>query len=197
MLRDSIAARLIAPLVFVLAACVGDGTASDVAAQTAAPPLPAPLSRIPASQLSRTIQRIGEAEITITYSRPVARGRELFGDLVPWDEMWAPGADHASYLTTSADIELGGQPLPAGSYSIWLRPGPGSFEFVFHREWDVFHMPYPGDDGVALRLEVPTTTATHMETMAFYFPVADRRDGALAFHWGETRAEIPIHVPEP
>ena len=133
----------------------------------------------------------------MTYSRPVARGREIFGHLVPWDAEWNPGADHATYLRTTADISVAGRPLSEGRYSIWARPGPESWTIIFHRDWDVMHIPFPGRGGIVLELTAVPRTADHMESLAFYFPVADRRSGLLAFHWGETLIEIPIEVPEP
>ncbi|MDX1578148.1 MAG: DUF2911 domain-containing protein [Gemmatimonadota bacterium] len=195
--RPSIAALLVTLAAASACAQPDDGTSeetSDRASQPEAAPAAGPVL---ASQPGSVTQRLAQAEISVHYSRPVARGRVLFGNLVDWDEIWAPGADHATYLTTTADIEVAGQPLPAGSYSIWARPGRDTWTFYFHREWDVFHLPFPGEEGVILEVTAEPVTATHMETLSFYFPVADRRDGVLAFHWGETRVDIPLHVPEP
>ena len=86
--------------------------------------------------------------------------------------------------------------LPAGRYSIWMRPDPEAWTVYFHRDWDVFHLPFPGKDGVAAELTLTPGTAPHMETLAFYFPVVDGRHGVLAFQWGETRLDIPIDVGE-
>lgn len=151
---------------------------------------------VKASQAATVSQTMAEAEITVVYNRPVARGRALFGNIVPWDLEWNPGADQASYLKTTADLELAGQRLPAGSYSIWATPTEGAWELMFHKDWDVFHAPYAGDDGVVVRLSIEPVAAPHVESLMYYFPVADRRDGAVALHWGETLLIVPIHVPE-
>jgi len=152
---------------------------------------------VKASQAATVSQTIAEAEITIVYNRPVARGRRIFGNLVPWDVEWNPGADQATHIETSADLRLGDETLKAGSYSVWAIPGEREWTLLFHRSWDVFHAPYPGDQGVELRLQVTPRHAPHMETLAFYFPVVDRRDASLVLHWGETLIEVPIHVPDP
>lgn len=152
---------------------------------------------VKASQAATVSQTMAEAEITVVYNRPVARGRVLFGELVQWGLEWNPGADQATHLTTTRDLLLAGERLPAGSYSIWAIPNPDEWTLIFHRDWDVFHTPYPGDEGVELRLDVEPQAAAHVESLAFYFPVVDRRDGALALHWGETLLLIPIHVPGP
>ena len=150
-----------------------------------------------ASQGAAVSQNLAQAQVTIVYNRPVARGREIFGHLVPFGEHWHPGADQATVFRTTADILVGGELLPAGRYSLWAVPDPSSWELIFHRDWDVFHLPYPGDEGVQLRLSVEPLTGEHMETMAFHFPVADRREGVLAFHWADTKLEIPIEAPGP
>ncbi len=152
---------------------------------------------VKASQAASVSQTMAEAEITVVYNRPVARGRGLFGNLVPWDLEWNPGADQATHIKTTSDLLVAGQPLPAGNYSLWAIPTPNEWTIIFHRDWDVFHTPYPGDEGVELRLEIEPIPASHVESLAFYFPVVDRRDGVLALHWGETLLLIPLHVPEP
>lgn len=195
-----------AGLIWAVAAC-GDtppaaegstaGAGMQETALQAAPTATSQSTFVMASQGASVSQNLAQAQITVVYNRPVARGREIFGKLIPWGDIWHPGADQATYLRTTADIIFGGQPLPAGSYSLWAIPNPDEWTLILHRDWDVFHMPYPGDDGVQLRLTVTPQTAEHMETMAFYFPVADLRKGTLAFHWGSTRLEIPIESPGP
>ena len=150
-----------------------------------------------ASQGAAVSQNLAQSQITVVYNRPVARGRVIFGNLVPFDEVWHPGADQATYLRTTADIMVADQLLPAGNYSLWATPGTDTWEVIFHNDWNVFHLPYPGDEGVAIRFEVTPEEAEHMETMAFYFPVADRREGVLAFHWANTKLSIPISAPGP
>ncbi|MFV1988954.1 MAG: DUF2911 domain-containing protein, partial [Gemmatimonadota bacterium] len=193
----------------VFAGCApSDGAEATTTAQTASveqdqaiQPLPiatAQSGAVVASQGAAVSQNLAQAQITVVFNRPVARGREIFGHLVPFGAVWHPGADQATYLRTTADILFGGELLPAGRYSVWAVPGPDEWEIILHRDWDVFHLPFPGEDGVQLRLTVtPQNDADHMESLAFYFPVADARSGVLAFHWGNTKLEIPIEAPGP
>lgn len=69
---------------------------------------------IPWSQRGAVEQRVGFTDVTITYRRPVARGRTLVGGLVRWGRVWNPGADSATTITVSRDIEVEGQPLASG-----------------------------------------------------------------------------------
>lgn len=129
----------------------------------------------------------------MVYNRPVARGRELFGALVPYGEIWNPGADEATRIELSHDITIAGHPLPAGKYSIWAIPHPEEWTLIFSRAWDVEHVPYlDGED--ALRIRVRPQPARHMESLGFYFPVADADSAVLALHWGRRMLSLPLRV---
>ena len=65
---------------------------------------------------------IGGATFTIDYGRPLARGRELLGDVIPYDHVWRTGANAATQFTTSAPITLAGIAVPAGTYTLWTVP---------------------------------------------------------------------------
>jgi len=149
---------------------------------------------IPLSQYQMVTQSLGWAEISVEYRRPVARGRVLFGNLVSWDKTWTPAADSAAVFTVSEDVLVAGQPVPAGSYSLWLVPrAEGPWTLVLSRAARVFHAPYPeGED--LMRVEVTPESGDHMEALAFYFPVVEGRDAVLRVHWGNVIVPIPIHL---
>jgi len=146
------------------------------------------------SQPARVVQRMGSTEITVVYNRPTARGRELFGGLMPWDSIWNPGADEATRIEVDQNVLLDGQLLRAGRYSIWAVPRRDEWTLVFSRAWDVQHRPYPaGQDALTLRIR--PRPAAHMESLTFYFPVADADSATLVLHWGETMIPISIRRP--
>lgn len=147
------------------------------------------------SQPATVSQTLGETRLTIAYNRPVARGRTLFGGIVPWDEVWCPCADEATSLETTADIVIGGQPLPAGKYTIWAIPGETEWTLIFSNAVDVWHIPYPGPAKDRVRLTLQPQTGPHMESLAFYFPMSDLRAATLRLHWGTTYIELPIALP--
>jgi hypothetical protein len=159
-------------------------------------PAPAPAQVIPFSQRGSVSQTVAFTDITISYGRPVARGRALFPGVVKWDAIWHPGADSASRIVITRDIEVEGKPLPAGEYSIWLLPREsGRWTVIFSRAAHVFHTPYPGPDQDALRLDVTVETGAHMETLAFYFPVVLRDEAILRIHWGTLIVPLRIKAP--
>src|SRR6266540_1933158 len=112
-----------------------------------------PLDKVSKSQAAAVSQRIANTEITLTYSRPVARGRELFGALVPYDKVWDPGADQATAIAVSRPIQINDHPLPAGRYSLWAIPRADNWTMIFSRAGEVYHEPYPGEAQDALRFD--------------------------------------------
>lgn len=145
------------------------------------------------SQQGTVTQMIGETRVTIVYNRPVARGRELFGALVPYGKEWCPGADSATAITLSGDVLVAGQPLAAGEYTLWAIPGPDAWTIIFSRALHVWHTPYPRGQEVR-RIQAKPEKGSHMETLAFYFPVVEGSEAVLHLHWGTTVVPIPLTV---
>lgn len=162
---------------------------------TAASPLAAQQS-IPRSQRGSVMQMIGGTRVTVIYSRPVARGRTIFGDIVRWDRLWMPGADSATIVATNGPLLVEGRRLEAGQYSVWTIPGEREWTVILSRAARVWHTNYPGEAQDALRLTVTPKRAEHMETMTFHFPLADGPRAVLAFHWERTAVELRLELPD-
>jgi hypothetical protein len=147
----------------------------------------------PPSQRGSVTQMVAFTNISVAYGRPAARGRALFGALVPWDSVWHPGADSATRVTFSRDVLVEGKPLRAGEYSLWLIPHERApWVVVFSRAAHVFHKPYPGERFDVLRLAVTPAQAAQMESFAIYFPMVLRDEAVLQLHWGTTA--VPLHI---
>jgi len=160
-----------------------------------APLSSAPLSAQKASQTGRVSQEIFETTVSMQYDRPVARGRELFGELVAWDAVWTPGANRATWIEFSTPVTLEGTELDAGRYALWMTPREsGEWGISIVSEWDTHHGIYPAHTEVA-SFTVPVEESSHMETLAFYFPVVDFYSATLVFHWGTTLLPLSIEVP--
>jgi hypothetical protein len=154
-----------------------------------------PLEQVQKSQAAAVSQRVANTEITITYSRPVARGRALFGALVPFDQVWNPGADQATALAVTRDVQINGQPLAAGKYSVWAIPRSDRWTLMFSKAGEVYHTDYPGEAQDALRLDIRPEQGAHMEVLTFYFATVEGKDAVLRLHWGETIVPLAIRVP--
>lgn len=147
--------------------------------------------KIKKSQKAGITQTIAKTEITVTYYRPVARDRDLFGELVPYGEVWQPGANNATVFEVDKDIEIEGQTLKEGKYSLWSIPGEQKWTFIFSSNWDAWHTKYPKGDDV-LRVEINAQEGMHMETLAYYFPYIEGKEGIMHFHWGKTIVPLKI-----
>ncbi|HEX5387338.1 MAG TPA: DUF2911 domain-containing protein [Gemmatimonadales bacterium] len=173
-------------LLFTMLALLGGAAPPSAAAQSARAVKP--------SQGGAVEQTIGDTRIEIRYNRPVARGRTLFGGVVPWGKVWCPGADSATTIAFSTPVKVNGAPVAPGTYSVWAIPGPEQWSVILSRAAHVFHIPYPaGHD--ALRVAVAPRRGAHMETLAFYFPVVEGRTAELWLHWGTTIVPLSIVVP--
>src|SRR5215218_4666570 len=84
------------------------------------------------SQHGMVSQTVASTTLTVDYNRPVARGRDLFGALVPYGRVWCPGADNCTTLEISTDIKIEGKDLPAGKYSVWAIPGAEKWTIIIN-----------------------------------------------------------------
>jgi hypothetical protein len=147
----------------------------------------------PFSQRGSVTQNVAYTHFSVVYGRPVARGRALFGSLVPWNEIWHPGADSATRLTFNHDITVEGKPLRAGEYTLWLIPRENApWTLIFSRAAHVFHKPYPGEQYEVLRVDVAPEQVTHVESLTIDFPLVLRDEAILRIHWGTTA--VSAHV---
>jgi hypothetical protein len=158
-------------------------------------PLPASLEAQPRrSQRAEIMQMVGDTRIEAMYIRPVARGRELFGQLVPYGRVWTPSADTAMRLTFSTDVQIDGQALKAGSYSVWAIPDSTAWTVIFNSNASVFHLRHREDDDV-LRVTAKVDSLPHVETLALSFPIVDGRKAVMQIQWGTTAVSLAIEAP--
>jgi len=150
---------------------------------------------IPLSQHATVAQAIGWGRVDVEYRRPVARGRDLFGELVPWGEIWTPSADSAVVLTTTTELAVAGESVPPGSYALWLVPREtGTWTLILSARARVFHAPYPGPESDVLRVDLPARDGEYFESVLFAFAWAEGPRAELQFRWGSTLLPIPLEV---
>ena len=137
------------------------------------------------SQLGAVTQQNNQTTVKLDYSHPVARGRQLFGHLVPWGNVWTPGANDATTISVTPGVRVNGQALAAGTYSVWSEPRRDLWTIVFNRAHPVFHLQYAAVAAQdAPRVQVKAREGLHLETLAWYFPSVDGRKAELVARWG-------------
>ncbi|NNF28303.1 MAG: DUF2911 domain-containing protein [Gemmatimonadetes bacterium] len=137
-------------------------------------------------------QTIDGTTITVEYSRPGARGRDLFGGLVPWGITWTPGANWATTLETTKNIKINGVDVDAGAYSVWMTPREGAWTLTLNDDTEYFHFQKPDTADGRYNIEVQAEAAPHREMLTFDFPRVMGDAATLDMHWGETR--VPMHI---
>lgn len=149
-----------------------------------------------ASPFATVSQKVDSTTITVEYYRPSARGRTLFGKLVPWGRVWTPGANWATTFDVDRDIRIGGQLLSRGKYSVWMIPAmkPDAWTVILNRSARRFHVVRPEAKDDALRFRVAADSGPHLELLTFSFPVVTRSGATLAFQWGGTVVPIRLEI---
>jgi len=149
------------------------------------------------SPYAKIYQKVGLTDINIEYSRPSARGRTIFGDLVPYNQLWRTGANASTKIKLSTDVEILGQEVPAGQYAIYTIPNKDSWEFVFHKNtslWGTGGKDYSETENL-MRFKVESQTeAKFAET--FQISIEDISDiqCTIILAWGHTRVAFQVDL---
>jgi len=172
-------AILIATCVVILGVFVG------VRAAQQKPPRPSP----PATA---TCDLGGGKTVTVAYSSPRAKGRKIYGGLVPYGEVWRAGANEATTFVPTADVIVGGKTVPAGSYTLFALPDKEKWTLIISKKTGEWGVPYPGADSDFARIAM---TATALPANVENFTIAfDKTPTGCTLHmdWESTRASIDI-----
>jgi len=153
---------------------------------------------LPAASPSGSItQQLGTADVTITYSRPMARGRKIFGGLVPLDSLWRTGASGCTTIEFTQPMIMAGKTLQAGKYALFTIPGEKDWTIIINTD-TALHGAFGYDTKKdILRFKVPSETAGKTQE-AFTMTLEDinnKGGGNLCLAWENTMVNIPISSP--
>lgn len=146
-----------------------------------------------ASPFASVTQNVGLGKITVEYSRPSLRGRDMFNELTRVDEVWRTGANMCTTLITDKSLFIDGNEIKPGKYSIYSIPGKNEWVFIFNKKisWGTQYDP---KQDVA-RISVKTKyVADSNEVLNFYFNDITYNTAILGFSWGKVKAEINLSV---
>lgn len=130
--------------------------------------------------------------ITVDYSSPRAKGRKIFGGLVPYGEVWRTGANDATTFVTSADVTVGGKDVPAGSYTIFTVPTAEKWTLIVNKKTGEWGIPYKYESDELARVPMSVSkTSGPVENFTISF---DQSGGgcALQLSWENTQASANI-----
>lgn len=142
-------------------------------------------------------QTVGLTDIEIDYSRPSAKGRTIFGDLVPFGKMWRTGANQNSMITFGDDVTIDGKTVKKGKYALFVTPKADNWEVVFYTDTENWGTPEKFDESnVAARVNVkPEMLNRPVETFTISLNNVDNDFVHLEFAWEKTIAAVKIEVP--
>jgi hypothetical protein len=148
-----------------------------------------------ASPSSKIIQKVGLTDVTVDYSRPSTKGRKIFGELVPYGEVWRTGANAATVFSFSTDVTIGGQLVPAGSYALYAIPGKNDWTMIFSKNtklWGAIGY-NPAEDQVRFNVE-PSKTSKKYETFEIAFNNFTDNSAVVSLKWEYARVDFKIQT---
>lgn len=139
-------------------------------------------------------QTIGTTQISLTYGRPSVNDREIFGGLVPYDEVWRTGANESTAITFSDDVLIEGELVEAGTYSLYTLPGEETWSIIINDKLSWGTQYDVSED--ALRVNVDAEESFFVEQMLIYFEDISAESGDMVIHWADTRVSVKIEPAE-
>jgi Protein of unknown function (DUF2911)/Tetratricopeptide repeat len=147
-----------------------------------------------ASQHALVSQRIGITDITVNYHRPLANGRQIWGKLVPYGQVWRAGANENTTITFSDTVTIEGQPIDKGTYGLHMIPGENQWTVIFSKnskDWGSFTYKQEED---ALRVSVKPQTAEGHDALAYDFDEVKPDSAVVTMRWDKVAVPFKVEV---
>lgn len=136
---------------------------------------------------------VGGAHLAVDYGRPFKRGRVVFGNVVPWGEVWRTGANAATGFTTSRAVQIGGTTVPAGKYTLWSLPTQQGWSLIVNKQTGQWGTEYDAAQDLA-RIDMQTRRlAAPVEAFTIKLD-REAQGGVLRLQWDDTEAFVPVVV---
>jgi hypothetical protein len=146
----------------------------------------------PSPPASATCDLGGGKTIRTNYSSPRMKGRRIYGDLVPFGQVWRAGANEATTFVTSSDVVVGGKTVPAGSYTIFTIPSADKWTLIVNKKTGEWGIPYKYESDELARVDM---TVSKLPASIENFTIAYDKSGSgcsLRIDWETTRASVDI-----
>lgn len=129
--------------------------------------------------------------VKVSYGQPSKRGREIFGKLVPYGEVWRTGANEATEITFAKDGSFGGKPVKAGTYTLFTIPGESEWTFILNsalKQWGAYKYGEIKDkDVLQVKAKSSAISGEAVEKLTITLP-----KGKLLLEWDKTKVEVPV-----
>ncbi len=150
--------------------------------------------RLPQASPAATVsQVVGTTDISVKYSRPLLRGRNVYGGVVAYDKIWRTGANGTNQITFSNDVMIAGQKLAAGTYGIFSIPTAGDWTLIFNKDINAQENTYSQEKD-ALRVTVKPVTVAKTEAFTIDFSGLSDSTADMNITWSDKKIVAPITV---
>lgn len=142
-------------------------------------------------------QTVGLTTVKIDYSRPSARGRSVYGELVPFGRLWRTGANANTIVTFNDDVIIAGKTVKAGSYALFSQPKADSWDVILYSDTNNWGLPEKWDDKkeVVRATVKPEFLSRNVETLTIGVNALDNDFAFLEIAWEKTMVAVKIEVP--
>lgn len=154
---------------------------------------------IPAASPRQVLeQQFSISKISIDYGRPAAKGRKIFGELVPFGTVWRAGANEATKISFGQDVLFGGQKVKKGTYALYVLPQANEWKVILNKgvnNWGAYT--YDAKDDVATTTVAVKSSTEKAERFTISFDDASDDKVSLVFKWDATKVEVPVENQNP
>jgi Protein of unknown function (DUF2911) len=146
-------------------------------------------SKRPSPPATATFDLGGGKAVTVEYSSPRAKGRKIFGDVVPLGQVWRTGANESTTFVTTGDTMVGGTHVPAGSYTIFTIPNKDKWTLIISKKTGEWGTDYPGPSNDLARVDMKVST---LPSPVENFTISFDKAGNMNIEWETTRASVSV-----
>jgi hypothetical protein len=149
-------------------------------------------SKRPSPPAKAECKLAGGKAVTVDYSSPRAKGRKIYGGLVPYGQVWRTGANEATSFVTDTDITVGGTAVPAGSYTLFTIPNENKWTLIISKKTAEWGTNYPGPENDLARIDMKTSK---LSSPVENFTISFTQSGngcTMHIDWETTRASVDI-----
>ena len=145
-----------------------------------------------ASQHATVSQKIGIVEITIDYHRPGVKERDIWGALVPYNQVWRAGANENTTITFSHPVKINEKNVPAGTYGLHMIPTENEWTIILNKDFRAWGSYFYNEENDQLRFTVNSVTSNHQEWLTYSFSDVSPNSTTAVLHW--EKLQIPFTI---
>ena len=147
----------------------------------------------PKSPKQMSMSNVGNNHVHIEYSSPSKRGRQIFGGLVAYGEVWVTGAHNATSINFTTDVQIGDTVIEKGKYALFTIPGEDTWTIIINTNWDQHLADDYSIEEDVVRVEVsPKSLDEEVEALTFEVTEIDENSGTISISWGSTSVSFNL-----